>query len=158
MTDSKEVVLAGFLKHVGLDRKKIVKGGIHNRIKAQKLVYFGKELGLPLDYDFNLYLYGPYSSALADDYFRMSEEDWASGQIEIPASISSLMNELSKHDDLFLEIAATLHSLKTSNPEASKKDIINGVLNLKADRLQERHMELDYILGIFKILRKMNLI
>lgn len=158
MTDSKEVVLAGFLKYVGLDRKKVVSGDIHNRIKAQKLVYFGKELGLPLDYDFNLYLYGPYSSALADDYFRMSEEEWARGQIEIPANISSLINKLSKYDFLFLEIAATLHSLKTSNPEASEKAIINGVLSLKADRLRERHMELDYIQEIFKILREMNLI
>lgn len=158
MTDSKEIVLAGFLKHVGFNRTKIVRGGIDNRIKAQKLVYFGKELGLPLDYDFNLYLYGPYSSALADAYFRMSDEEWASGQIEIPASISPLINELSKHDELFLEIAATLHSLKTSNPGAPEKAIISAVLNLKADRLLERHMPPGYIREIFKILRKMNLI
>ena len=62
------LLLSGFLKFMGLDRDKIVSGRLENRIKAQKFVYFGKKLGLPLSYDFDLYLYGPYSSKLADDY------------------------------------------------------------------------------------------
>jgi uncharacterized protein YwgA len=138
MLDSRAAFLASFLKYVSLDRRKIIRGGIANCIMAQKLVYFGKTLGLPLDYDFNLYLYGPYSSALADDYFRMGEEEWGSGQIEITASVSSVLDELRKRDDLFLEIAATLHSLKTANPDASYGSIIKAVSDLKADRTRKK--------------------
>ena len=81
-TESK-YILAGFLKFMGLDLEKIVKGRIENRIKAQKFVYFGEKLEVPLGYDFDIYLYGPYSSKLADDYYNISREEWEAGTIDL---------------------------------------------------------------------------
>ncbi|MHA1683028.1 MAG: hypothetical protein ACTSUE_18970 [Promethearchaeota archaeon] len=43
------------------------------RMILQKLAYLCKALGMDLDYNFNLYLNGPYCSALADDYYKSSD-------------------------------------------------------------------------------------
>ncbi len=158
MGDSREKTLAGFLKRMGFERKKIIKGSISDRIRAQKLVYFGKALGLPLNYDFNLYVYGPYSSVLSNDYFGMGEEVWTNGSIEIPEDISMTLNQLKKQDELFLEIAATLHSIKTANPDASEDDIIGAVSNIKSERLRERKVTSDYVRKILEVIKKMKLI
>lgn len=158
MSESRVNVLAGFLKYAGLDRAMIVRRGVENRIRAQKLVYFGKALGLPLDYDFNIYLYGPYSSALARDYFGMGDEEWRDAHMDIPEEISAVLDELRSRDVLFLEIAATLHSLRNANPDASDESVIAAVSSLKADRLGEKHRTPDYVRETFVELRKMKLI
>ncbi len=45
-----------------------------SRVAFQKLVYLAQELfGMKFDYSFNLYLRGPYSPSLADDYYRLCE-------------------------------------------------------------------------------------
>lgn len=48
-----------------------------NRIKIQKYVYLAKYFNINLDFDYttyNMYLYGPYSPDLAEEYFRLAEE------------------------------------------------------------------------------------
>lgn len=158
MDESKVKTLAGFLKWNGLSRKEITKGDISNRIKAQKLVYFGRVLGIPLDYDFDLYVYGPYSSALSHDYFEMGEREWARGEIVIPEGISAILIALKEKDDFFLEIAATLHSIRTSNPDASEEDVINAVSNIKFERLMEKKASIDYVKNTFNEIKNLRLI
>jgi uncharacterized protein YwgA len=43
----------------------------YNRLRLQKYVYIVKYFGLDLGYSYNMYLHGPYSSSLADDYFSI---------------------------------------------------------------------------------------
>jgi uncharacterized protein YwgA len=43
------------------------KTGQLGKIQLQKLVYFLQETGVPLNYKFEIYHYGPYSFELADD-------------------------------------------------------------------------------------------
>jgi uncharacterized protein YwgA len=43
-----------------------------NRFKIQKYVFLAKYFGLDMKYDYNLYIHGPYSSALADDYYELA--------------------------------------------------------------------------------------
>lgn len=150
--------MAGFLKWLGFDREKIFEGGVSIRIRVQKLVYFGKVLGLPLNYDFNLYVYGPYSSALSDGYFGMGEREWLEGSIEIRESISRVLNQLRERDELFLEIAATLHSMKTSNPDASEEAVIEAVSDLKSERLREKNVTPDSVRETFGVLKWINLV
>jgi uncharacterized protein YwgA len=51
--------------------------GVHKKtdqlgkIQLQKLVYFLQEAGVPLDYKFEIYHYGPYSFELADEMSSM---------------------------------------------------------------------------------------
>lgn len=51
------------------------KRGVDGRKKLQKMVYIAKVLGYPLQEDFTLYLYGPYSEELAGELQRMKELD-----------------------------------------------------------------------------------
>lgn len=47
--------------------------GIDGRKKLQKMIYITKVLGYPVQEDFTLYLYGPYSEELAGELQRMKE-------------------------------------------------------------------------------------
>lgn len=158
MSDAnKRLLLSGFLKFMGLDRDKIVSGRLENRIKAQKFVYFGKKLGLPLDYDFDLYLYGPYSSKLADDYYSMSEEEWKSGTLDIPESIERTLRYLRGNDTMFLEIAATLDSIRAVNKEVSDSKLIDVVAKLKSSRLSEKNKDKNYLKNVLSDLLTHNI-
>ncbi len=141
---------------MGLDRDKIVKK-LDNRIKAQKFVYFGKKLGLPLGYDFDLYLYGPYSTKLADDYYSMSEADWKSETLTIPDNIKSALRYLRGKDALFLEIAATLDSIRTVNKGVSNSTLIDVVSRLKSARLIEKGKDKDYLKTVLDSLYEHNI-
>lgn len=41
-----------------------------SRFKIQKLTYLCKSMGMPLNYNFTLYINGPYSTSLTRDYFE----------------------------------------------------------------------------------------
>lgn len=66
--------LAAFVKtlddRIGLE---FTSGSFEKRLKLQKLVYLAKYFGLDLGYDYNLYLHGPYSPSLADDYYSLPD-------------------------------------------------------------------------------------
>ncbi|MCL2116274.1 MAG: hypothetical protein FWH29_08635 [Methanobrevibacter sp.] len=44
-----------------------------DRIKLQKYVFIGKFFGLKHNYKYNMYIRGPYSSNLADDYYELGK-------------------------------------------------------------------------------------
>ncbi|MGC9069669.1 MAG: hypothetical protein ACP5IZ_11995, partial [Thermoprotei archaeon] len=45
------------------------------RLKIQKIVYLLKYITKEFNYDFSLYLRGPYSPELAKDYFSITDEN-----------------------------------------------------------------------------------
>jgi len=45
--------------------------GYTGRTAIQKMIYFARELGVPIDYRFQIYYYGPYAESLASDVERM---------------------------------------------------------------------------------------
>lgn len=81
-----------------------------NRLKLQKYVLLATHLGMPFRYQYGIYLYGPYSRALAADYYELARD--GSQNKRLPATIT---NEFKKDDFLkavrnnpeWLEIAAT---------------------------------------------------
>jgi len=44
------------------------------RISCQKAAYFAKRLGIIPDYQYNLYIHGPYSPGLADDLYALRKD------------------------------------------------------------------------------------
>lgn len=44
-----------------------------HRLMLQKYVYLAKFFGWKHDYDYTLYIRGPYSRGLADDYYKLNE-------------------------------------------------------------------------------------
>lgn len=81
-----------------------------NRLKLQKYVLLAKHLGMPFRYQYGIYLYGPYSSTLATDYYELARDDSQSKRLPV-----TIPNEFKKDDFLkavhndpeWLEIAAT---------------------------------------------------
>ena len=47
---------------------------LDNRKILQKKIYFIQEFGFNLGYDFGFYIYGPYSTDLTSDVFRLQEQ------------------------------------------------------------------------------------
>ncbi len=156
-TESK-YILAGFLKFMGLDLEKIVKGRIENRIKAQKFVYFGEKLEVPLGYDFDIYLYGPYSSKLADDYYNISREEWEAGTIDLSEGEKRTLHYLKEKDALFMEVAATFDSLKSANNKVSNDRLIDMISSIKTNRLKEKGKNKVYMEMVVKELSQHELL
>lgn len=121
-----------------------------NRLKLQKYVFLAERYGLHLGYNHSMYLRGPYSSSLTDDYYdlaRSNAVDALNGSF--PPSFNQLgfFNLVNNKDVEWLEAAATLLSLresfsdKTCLLERTKnmKDHISGEKIESALRELEEH-------------------
>ncbi|MFP3194279.1 MAG: hypothetical protein RXR11_03160 [Caldivirga sp.] len=130
--------LAFVIKELGIRASEVLSDGddgIEARVRIQKVVYFLKRLGFDLGYEFDLYYHGPYSSALADDYYLLAER----GDEEINGlatlcerskvcsdEMGRLINELNKWDTTALEVAATIANLLKS---PDYRDDLNGTID-----------------------------
>ena len=142
--------LGGILKRVDnfsmdtLDQRKIF----------QKTVYLMQAFGIGLGYDFNWYLYGVYSSELADVGFALAEiyED-VSPKRFADDDIENRFNEFNKyisdikHDVKQLEVDSSLHYLHVNNPNMDADLIVEFLLEEKdldreADECIERWKKL----------------
>ena len=81
-----------------------------DRLVAQKIVCLLELSGVPLGYPFNLYIRGPYSPTLAEDYFHMATGGADRGGVFLSAEEKEAVHRI---DTLFrkspslLEIGAT---------------------------------------------------
>lgn len=119
---------------------------LENRIKIQKYVYLAKYFNIDLEFDYatyNMYLYGPYSSTLAEEYYRLAEEGFFESE---PSSYNSNNNddnnnypnlkrfiEFMKEDDRnnadWLEIAST--ALAFAKNHSKKETLLEHVAYVK---------------------------
>lgn len=84
---------------------------LKTRIKIQKFVYFAQEcFGLNFDYRHTMYIYGPYSPTLANDYFRIRDiKDVPPSRHGSWSGEEDFLEFAKKHDGVdWLEIASTL--------------------------------------------------
>ncbi|MDD9825562.1 MAG: hypothetical protein OXU86_02120 [Thaumarchaeota archaeon] len=87
------------------------KSELGTRIKIQKFVYFAQAcFGLNFDYRHTLYIYGPHSPTLANDYFRIRDiKDVPSGEPGSWPREREFLDFAKEHNDVdWLEIASTL--------------------------------------------------
>lgn len=123
-----------------------------DRFRMQKFVYFARECGLSIPYEYNIYRYGPYSPALAKDYYELS----GTGN---PAAIDDtidkdLFEELVRNrDNGWLEVAATIHKLRPKleiiSSGDTRSEVIERVSNMKEEpeeHVAEVYEELDSLL------------
>ncbi|MFP4173149.1 MAG: hypothetical protein ACLFV4_09590 [Candidatus Hydrogenedentota bacterium] len=105
-------------------------GRVYGRTRLQKTILLLQELGLPTDYRFSIYFYGPYSEGLTGDlhmlcdYGFADEEKWQnlegnpysvfSAELESAPEVSeairpfkSAIERISRGDNVALELAAT---------------------------------------------------
>ncbi|MFO7968075.1 MAG: hypothetical protein R6U44_10805 [Archaeoglobaceae archaeon] len=124
--------LAGFVKSLENVGFIFNVNRFNHRLKLQKFVYLARRFGLNLGYGYNLYIHGPYSPVLADDYYRL-DENVTKEHVELPEEFFKLVN---KKSETWLELAATLIMIEERNPGMNDEDKINLVLSNKpfADR------------------------
>ncbi len=118
-----------------------------NRVKLQKIVYilekfFGNEI---FDYEYNVYLRGPYSKDLAKDYFNITRKD-LNKKVELKygnvEKVREIIKKLKNLDSFELEIMATLLSIRERN---NLNDAIELTYNLKSNRLEENGKNINFI-------------
>lgn len=114
MANTRQSLLGSVLKRIGqfsLER-------FRDRLRLQKIVYLLQGFDIYLGYNFNWYLYGPYSSGLTRDAFevvpkldRLQPLRFADQDTE--KRFELFMNFLGDHrdDPQWLELVASLHML-----------------------------------------------
>jgi len=115
------------------------KDNFEHRIKLQKYVYIARFCGLDLGYKFGMYLRGPYSPELADDYYKISYS------VSEPASLSGFDSEkflktVKNRDARWLEIAATILSVRENNRDIDDESvtrIVSEIKNTDESRVKE---------------------
>ncbi len=120
-------VLPGFIKY--LESENLVEfdilGGedrhFWNRFRIQKYVFLAKYFGLDVPYRHGMYLYGPYSGTLTEDYYGLAEnpEQYSKARPELPQQFRSgqFLDFVRNRNNDWLEIAATLLSKRKRIPE-----------------------------------------
>lgn len=119
-------------------------GTFDDRIKLQKIVYLLQAKNINLGYNFEWYLYGPYSVGLTKDGFQI-EDLQKSVEVEFSDKITEqnfneFINFIRPHqeDVIWLEIASSIHLLKKMYPSQSKNQIIEDILNKRGELSKKR--------------------
>jgi uncharacterized protein YwgA len=81
-----------------------------HRIKLQKYVYLAREFGWNHNYRYNIYVRGPYSRMLADDYYDLDDVNPKYFNMDYDSFTNMIINK----DTSWLEVAATMLSLYRS--------------------------------------------
>lgn len=83
-----------------------------DRLRMQKLVYLAGKFGFDHGYSYNMYLHGPYSPELADDYY---EDEFSTvldePRVSLAFDLISFLDLVENKTIEWLEVAATAHSL-----------------------------------------------
>lgn len=103
-----------------------------DRLAMQKGCYILNNWGYGPEYRYRLYIRGPYSSELADDYYELSKK---SGSAPVSTTVpSNDIDKLSKIFDKglkFVEAYATVMLVKTNNPDVSSDEVRDTALSIK---------------------------
>lgn len=106
------------------------------RFKIQKYVLLSKALGIDFGYNYNLYVHGPYSSQLADDYYAIGEAYIQSDPSQYLPIIEKLSNLVNGKDENWLELAGTLFSLYSTYVKGGLAKGNNEAIILHATKIK----------------------
>ncbi len=114
-----------------------------DRLAMQKGCYILNNWGYGPKYKYGLYIRGPYSSELADDYYELSAD--ASAPTDVSPEDIAKLSELFAKGLPFIEAYATVMLVKVNNPESSSDDIRDTALSIKP-HLRDEVMEASALL------------
>lgn len=86
--------------------------GFNTRFRIQKCVFVAQRLGLDRTYRYNLYLHGPYSPSLSQDYYKAANGEIGDddGGADLEFDREAVLKIMGNGDD-WLELATTLVDL-----------------------------------------------
>lgn len=82
-----------------------------DRVRLQKLVFLARPFGWDHRYRYDIYHYGPYSPALARDYYDGAFASVAANDAPPSVDYSSFLELVGGRDREWLEVASTLKSI-----------------------------------------------
>jgi len=120
--ETRLIVLKLFLDELGIPDNIDT---VDDRVRVQKAVYLGQSSGVDLGYRFGWYVRGPYSPALARDYYSLAEAiasgdtDYREKELREPIRsrlreirpLLEVPNEIPLTKEGWLELVASLHYL-----------------------------------------------
>jgi len=107
---------------------------LDNRIQIQKLLYFAQEFGADFGYDYNMYIHGPYSPALARDYYD-GEFREVEGNIPGNLDYANFLDNIEGKSNTWLALASTIHKLYGSyQMRYTGDELVEEVINAAANK------------------------
>ena len=100
-----------------------------DRLAIQKGCYILNSWGFGPMYRFNMYVHGPYSTTLADEYYRIGDVTFK--ETNIPEEAIRDLSDIFGKGLGYAEAYATVLMLKNKNPNASYNRIKERALELK---------------------------
>ncbi len=115
------------------------------RVRLQKVVFLLAEAGVVEElggYSFSLYIHGPYSPALADDYYRLARGEVVVEPVRLSARVERLIRRLAGEPVEVLEIAATLLDIVASHLRAGLlgEEDVKALVEGRVPRRVEVHL------------------
>lgn len=108
-----------------------IKKDFNFRLKVQKFVYIAKYFGWNHAYEYNLYIRGPYSSALADEYYNMDiYNNYSPVKID-DFKVKPFKNFVKDKSIHYLESASTILFYLNDNPNLSRENAIEELHKIK---------------------------
>ncbi len=100
----------------------------NNRLKLQKYVFLARRYGFNLRYSYNLYIHGPYSPQLAEDYYALGASAIEPEKITMDEGFTKLIK---KKSDWWLELASTVVMVSERHRDMRDEMMIKLVRNSK---------------------------
>ena len=108
--------------------RKLSNEAFKDRLFMQKGCYILNSWGYGPKYDYSLYIRGPYSSELADDYYEL---DGGYTSTDIPDNVVSKLSDILNRGVGYSEAYATVLLVKTNNPNKSYDEILAKAVEIK---------------------------
>ncbi|MCR8454650.1 MAG: hypothetical protein NDP13_06660 [Crenarchaeota archaeon] len=130
-----------------------VKEEFDKRFLLQKYVFLAKYFGLDLEYDYSLYIYGPYSRELADDYYELACLETLP-KTDLPSRFDAegFIELVRGRDAMWLEVAASILTVLEKYPDLPEEEIYNIL------RMSKPWLTREYFKEVHKVLREKRLI
>src|SRR5438309_1453676 len=109
--------LVALLQEMGYTSQEVIKNSaFRHRLRVQKAAFLLNHLGIRpfTNYEFNIYLRGPYSPQLAREYYNL--EGAEPSPLNLGAENRLLLSWFLSHNDTWLEVASSVLSIKERYP------------------------------------------
>lgn len=128
-----------------------------DRVRIQKYVFLAKEFGFDPGYEYNMYLYGPYSRSLAEDYYSEEfDEVEPEGRGLRGFDLSGFSELVTDKSQDWLELAATVLSVHGYHEDRKSGDELRETVVQRASEIKEEEPEL--VDGLYGTLREKGLV
>ena len=118
------------VRHLGISPRKLTAAvSFNERLRVQKAVFLLKHLGVApfTDYDFTLYVHGPYSPTLATDYYDVAKVRPMA--MKLDPKLETLLDWFASNDERWLEVASSIISIKEKYPN-DRNEAIHSLLRM----------------------------